>query len=206
MPAISQSCGWSVSTACSRGCALVMTLACLSILGACERAPEPTPTTAQTLSPQGHTTRTPIRENGLYRSQNTSPFSVTTDRSDKTPGVYTPQPASKERRELMDAVRNATREELGTHAVFVAHNLRSNGRWAFAQLDPQRPDGSTIQPAQTPVHQRAGTTQLDGLRIDVIWKKQSSRWQIHAYRIGATDVWWLSHCTEGYPELLPGCS
>ena len=183
-----------------------MTLVCVAFLGACDRGSDSEGSAAQTKSPQGQTTRSPINESGLYRSQNAPLFSDSANRADKASGAYTPPSGSDERRELMDSIRNATRAELGTHAVFVAHNLRSNGRWAFAQLDPQRPDGSVIQPAQTPVHKRANAAQLDGLRIDVIWRKQANRWQVHAYRIGATDVWWLSHCAEGYPELLPGCS
>ena len=120
-------------------------------------------------------------------------------------GVYTPRPGSAERTELMNAIREATRNDLGTPAVFIVHNLRSNGQWAFGQLDPQHPNGSPIRLESTPFYRANSGFPLDGLRIDVIWRKQGHRWQVYAHEIGATDVWYGGYCDRVPSPVIPGC-
>lgn len=163
-------------------------------------------TTAQPSSEQpsiaSNTTRAPIHSTGSYRTQS-SPL-YTADQP-ATSNAYTPRSGSQERRELMDAIRIQSRPDLGSHAVFVVRNLRSNGRWAFAQLEPQHPDGRSIDPASTPYVRASPHANRADISIDAIWRKQGSGWQVYAYQMGASDLWWLKHCGEGFAEVLPGC-
>lgn len=143
----------------------------------------------------------------LYRSQSRPLFNT----SDAPPpasdrGVYTPATGTRERSELMDAVRVATREDFGTLVVFRVFNLRADGEWAFAQLSPQHPDGQSLDPAITPLYRdRAVPRPSSALQVDVIWRRDNDRWQVHAHRIGSTDAWWLRHCGDGPGQVIPGC-
>lgn len=177
-------------------------LAGATSLTGCERGTSPE---AKRAPVPAETTRSPIRESGAYRSQNVLLFADTANRAKKTVGPYTPPSGSPERRELMDSIRNTVQADLGMAAVFVVLNLRSDGQWAFGQLTPQRPNGEPIQPETTPLYTSHPHRHRDGLRVDVIWQRHDGRWQVHAHQIGATDVWWLAHCEDGYGALLPGC-
>lgn len=121
-------------------------------------------------------------------------------------GVYTPPPGSPERVDLMNALRNAVRNDIGGDPVFVVRDLRSNGEWAFGILEPTWSDGRRIVKEHTPLYRnssdRAG---LDGLRTEAIWRKERGRWQVQAHNIGATDVWWGEYCESLPHGLLPGC-
>lgn len=118
-------------------------------------------------------------------------------------GIHTPPRGSAERVALMNALRPAVRAELGGEVIFIVNDLRSNGEWAFASLEPTWPDGRRINPATTPISRQ--TDLLDGLRTEAIWRKERGRWQVFAHAIGSTDVWWLDHCGRVPPGLMPGC-
>lgn len=108
--------------------------------------------------------------------------------------LYTPPPGSAERVALMNALRAQVRGDLGTEPVFVVKELRSNGEWAFAKLEPTLRDGRPIDIERTPIYREHGPDALDGLRTEAIWRKERGRWQVHAHAIGATDVWWTEYC------------
>lgn len=151
------------------------------------------------------TTRAPIIAAEGHRSQST-PVYASGGQSEKSGArAYTPPSGSRERRELMDVIRLRTRQDLGTHAVFVVRNLRSDGQWAFAQLEPQHPDGSPIRPHTTPAYRDSPSKLSNNISIDAIWVKLNGSWNVYAYQIGARDVWWLAHCDAGAASVLPGC-
>lgn len=118
-------------------------------------------------------------------------------------GIHTPPRGSGERVALMNALRPVVRAELGGDVIFIVNDLRSNGEWAFASLEPTWPDGRRINPATTPISRQ--TELLDGLRTEAIWRKERGRWQVFAHGIGSTDVWWLDHCGRVPRGLMPGC-
>lgn len=121
--------------------------------------------------------------------------------------LYTPAPGTRERAEMMDSVRNLTRDDFGTTPIFVVTNLRADGVWAFAQLLPQHSDGTNIKRETTPIFQRhSGQSPLDGLRVDVIWQQTNGRWHVYAHRIGSSHAWWLGYCSEGPRQVIPGCT
>lgn len=120
--------------------------------------------------------------------------------------LYTPPSGSPERVELMNSLRTQTRSELGGDAVFVVRELRSNGEWAFARLNPQWRDGRAIDAERTPLYRNNTDQMFDGLHTEAIWRKVRGRWTVYAHTIGSTDVWWLDHCdTVPHAVLGPGC-
>lgn len=118
--------------------------------------------------------------------------------------IYTPPAGSPERVDLMNALRSQVRGELGGEAIFLVSELRSNGEWAFGNLDPQWRDGRTIDPRKTPLYQQNPGFPFDGLGIQAIWKKERGRWQVFAHAIGATDVWWGEYCDRVPHAVLGG--
>lgn len=123
----------------------------------------------------------------------------------RTAGIHTPPPGSADRVALMNALRGAVRNEIGGDVVFVVRELRSDGEWAFAVLEPTRPDGRRIAPETTPLYRRHGGDGLDGLRTEAIWRKERDHWQVFAHAVGATDVWWTAYCERTPRDLMPGC-
>lgn len=118
--------------------------------------------------------------------------------------IYTPPAGSPERVDLMNGLRSQVRGELGGEAIFLVSELRSNGEWAFGNLDPQWRDGRTIDPRKTPLYQQNPGFPFDGLGIQAIWKKERGRWQVFAHAIGATDVWWGEYCDRVPHAVLGG--
>lgn len=129
---------------------------------------------------------------------------ATSDKPRQPQRIYTPAAGSPERVELMNALRLQVRNDLGGDPVFVVQHLRSNGQWAFAQLEPQWRDGRAIDLTKTPIYRENPDFPIDGVRTEVIWRKEGPRWQVYAHAIGATDVWWVEHC-EILRGLANGC-
>lgn len=118
--------------------------------------------------------------------------------------LYTPPAGSPERVALMNALREQVRGDLGGDPVFVVRQLRSDGQWAFGQLDPTWRDGRAIRPEATPLYRRMDGDAVDGLHTEAIWRKERGRWQVFAHNIGATDVWWLEFCDRVPRNVLGG--
>lgn len=119
--------------------------------------------------------------------------------------IYTPASGSAERTALMDALRAKVRGDLGGDVVFVVNNLKSDGNWAFAELEPQWRDGRKIDPASTPLYRGEPDWPFDGLHTEAIWRKVDGRWQVMHHSIGATDVWWVEHCNTVPRGVMTGC-
>jgi hypothetical protein len=105
---------------------------------------------------------------------------------------YEPARGSKERRDIMDAMRPVIEAKLNPPVEFVVHDLRVLGNWAFAQVDPQRPGGGRIDIRRTMLRDFA--EHLDGLRTEAILQRRNGRWYTVDHAIGATDVWFLTWC------------
>ena len=118
-------------------------------------------------------------------------------------GIYSPPRGSAERVALMNAIRGQVRNDLGGEAVFVVKELNSNGDWAFGQLEPTWPDGRAIRVEGTPLYRQ--DPHIDGLRTEVIWRKERGRWTVFAHAVGSTDVWWLEYCNRVPKGLMRGC-
>ena len=119
--------------------------------------------------------------------------------------IHTPAAGSPERTALMDTLRAKVRGELGGDAVFVVKTLKSNGQWAFAELEPQWRDGRKIDPHSTPLYRQDPDWPFDGLHTEAIWRKVDGRWTVFAHSIGSTDVWWTEHCNTVPRGIMTGC-
>lgn len=98
---------------------------------------------------------------------------------------------------LMDAIRPHVEWQLGAPVQFVVYDMRLAGDLAFASVYPQRPGGAEIDLRTTPGFYR-GTLEpsyLDGLAVQVLYRKSGQTWVAVHWAMGATDVWYA------YPEL-----
>ena len=121
-------------------------------------------------------------------------------------GWYEPKRGSDERSALMDAIRPHVEWQLGQPIQFVVGDLRVSGDVAFGVLNPQRTGGAKIELYQTPGFQRGEIEPdiMDGVRVDVLYKRLRKTWVAVHHAIGATDVWysWEAYCAE-YRTVLP---
>lgn len=129
---------------------------------------------------------------------------VSPEKPRQRPVIHTPAVGSPERVELMNALRDKVRGDLGGEPIFVVRELRSNGDWAFARVEPTWRDGRAIDASRTPLYRRySDPNALDGLHVEAIWKKERGRWQVYVHNIAATDVWWLDFC-DRVPRAVLG--
>jgi hypothetical protein len=59
----------------------------------------------------------------------------------QTPSYHEPAPGTAERREILDALRDEIRRQLGLHVTFMVVHLKVEDGWAWAHTRPQSPDG-----------------------------------------------------------------
>ncbi len=120
-----------------------------------------------------------------------------------------PARGSADRAGMMDALRPHAEWALGAPVEFVIDQLRQTGDVGFAVVQPQRPGGGAIDPAQTPMALRDGQDMdyLDGLRIDALLKREGKTWVAVHWAVGATDAWYVSHqfCGIWAPVLPEAC-
>ncbi len=109
-----------------------------------------------------------------------------------TMGVFagetrTPPPGSAERKEIMDALRIPAEKDLGQPVAFVVGQLRVSGSWAFARVEPQRPDGSKIDYSKTRYAeaQREGMFDAGG---EALLRRRGGEWEVVHWRFGGTDT------------------
>lgn len=182
-------------------------LAVVLVVGACDRLPPskdaPTPTSPALSAPAAPA---PAPAPPSYRTQQqvltSEPVRAAKPRQ---AGIRTPPPGSPDRVALMNALRGAVRNDLGGDVVFVVQDLRTDGDWAFAVLQPTWPDGRRITPETTPLYRRRDAEGLDGLRTEAVWRKEGGRWQVVAHAVGATDAWWTAYCDRVPSGLMSGC-
>jgi len=104
--------------------------------------------------------------------------------------VHTPERGSSERADILDAVRPAAEAMLHPPVEFVVEKMKVAAGWAFVQLEPQRPGGGRIDPAQTRLAEDAAAGALDGLTTYALLWYRNGRWNLIAWVIGPTDVAW----------------
>lgn len=119
--------------------------------------------------------------------------------------LHTPTYGSPDRVALMDSLREVVRPAIGGEIVFVVRELRTDGVWAFAVVEPTRPDGRPIPVHDTPIYRRSDPDLLDGLRTEAIWRRDRGVWRVQAHAVGAADVWWTDHCGRVPRGVLTGC-
>lgn len=100
--------------------------------------------------------------------------------------VYEPARGTAERKAILDAVRPKVESEMRGPVEFVVSSLRVSDGWAFAQLQPQRPGGVPIDPAQTSF--AADIEFMDGLTVWALLRGSGSTWSLIDSVTGPTDV------------------
>ncbi len=104
---------------------------------------------------------------------------------------FEPERGTELRRNLMDAIRPQAEGALGAPVQFVVDSLRVEGNVAFAALQPQRPGGVQIRWEETELAARGeDPVAYDGLTIHVLYAMSDTAWEVLAWSVGATDVWW----------------
>lgn len=93
---------------------------------------------------------------------------------------------SAERRQILDSVRGQVESEMGVPVEFIVTCLRATSGWAFGQLEPQRPGGAAIDPADTAFADRGDM--MDGLTIFALFKRDGDDWVLVDHVVGPTDV------------------
>lgn len=121
---------------------------------------------------------------------------------------FEPERGTELRRELMNAIRPQAEAELGAPVLFVVDDLRVDGKVAFATLQPQRPNGAEIVWSETPLAARGeNPIAYDGLTIHVLYALSDAVWEVFAWSVGATDVWWADPqlCATHRPVTPEAC-
>lgn len=103
--------------------------------------------------------------------------------------VYTPEPSSRERAAIMDAVRAAVGPELRRPVKFLVQTLNVLEDWAFMIATPQQPDGRPFDYTGTVYEEQIREGAFDDA-LDALIHYHDGRWTVVAVVIGATDVAW----------------
>jgi len=104
--------------------------------------------------------------------------------------MHTPERGSAERADILDAVRPAAEAVLHPPVEFVVAKMNVAQGWAFVRLEPQRPGGGRIDPAETRLAEDAANGALDGLTTYALLWYRYGHWNLIAWVIGPTDVAW----------------
>ncbi len=117
--------------------------------------------------------------------------------------VHEPAKGSAERAAVLDALRPAIEAEMRGPVEFVVATLRTTAKWAFVQVDPQRPGGAAIDVEDTSFAGEADM--MDGLTVFALLRFQSGRWNLVEHVVGPTDVAYLDWAERfGAPQAVLG--
>ena len=79
---------------------------------------------------------------------------------------------------------------MGGPVEFVVGTLRTTAKWAFVQVNPQRPGGEAIDIEETSFASDADT--MDGLTVFALLRFQSGGWTLVEHVVGPTDVAYMA--------------
>lgn len=118
------------------------------------------------------------------------------------PSFHEPARGSTERAAIMDAARIPVSAALGQNLIFVVERLRSDGRFAWLQAVPHRPDGSPLNREST----RFAREWRGGFMSDIVMvllRQVDGTWHVLDHGIGPTDVHWAGWMEEyGLPGTV----
>ena len=110
--------------------------------------------------------------------------------------VHTPEKGSKERAEILDALRVPVERDLKQKIVFALDNFNVAGNWAFLSGTPQTVDGGKPDYSRTKYANAVDSGAFDN-NIFALLKKTAGKWKVVTHRIGCTDVcfatWWKDY-------------
>jgi hypothetical protein len=116
--------------------------------------------------------------------------------------LHTPAKGTAERGAILAAARGPVESALGMPVIFVVSVLRTDGRWAFLQAEPRKPDGTRIDWSRTVFAQDWANGFMSDI-VMVLMQNDGTGWAVADHVIGPTDVYWYSWIDlYGLPEAL----
>jgi hypothetical protein len=104
--------------------------------------------------------------------------------------VVSPPKGALLRAEVLNALRPAVEKETGGKLVFVVHALNVMGEWAYADVEPQQPNGDKVDWRKTRFRRDVEPDMFSGLVLALL-RKQGGSWRVIEIAIGPTDVAWI---------------
>ncbi|MEJ2379127.1 MAG: hypothetical protein P8Y71_28285 [Pseudolabrys sp.] len=116
--------------------------------------------------------------------------------------VVSPARGAPLRAAVLDALRPTVERETGGKVIFVVHALNVMGAWAYADVEPRRPDGEKIDWRKTRFRRAFEADVFSGLVLALLRRKDGA-WTVADYIVGPTDVYWYNWVTKyKLPEAL----
>lgn len=103
--------------------------------------------------------------------------------------IYEPKLGSKERKAIMEGLRQVVGPTVKQPVVFKTDWIRSNGEWAFLNGTPQRPNGGELDYSKTQYAENIREGMFGG-GFTAIMHRKEKRWSAVEWTLGATDVPW----------------
>ena len=86
--------------------------------------------------------------------------------------------------------------------VFAVHALNVMGEWAYADVEPLRPNGNKVDWRKTKFRRDVEADMFSGLVLALL-RKQGAGWKVAELAIGPTDVAWIEWAKKyKLPEAL----
>ena len=112
------------------------------------------------------------------------------------------QNVSAQQSAALEALRVPIEKELAQPVVFVTDRFEISDGWAFVGGQTVKPDGGSIDYAQTPYKVAVAQGAFDD-HFSALLHLENGVWKVVIYRIGATDVPWVEWPkTYGAPPAI----
>ena len=115
-----------------------------------------------------------------------------TVRAENTGEVIHPGVGSTLRKAVLDGLRPSIEADLKQKVIFVVDDIRVLSDWAFVKVTPVRPDSKPIDFSKTKYKEDLEGGMFDGAQTYALLRKKKDQWTVLTFRIGPTDVCWVS--------------
>ena len=102
--------------------------------------------------------------------------------------AYTPQPGTRERKAILDALRKPVQKRVGRPVIFLVGSLKVINGWAMVQGNARKPDGKDL-----------GDEFLWGELAALLRRKPNGTWVVLTWDF-ATDTSALENAARRYPK------
>lgn len=114
--------------------------------------------------------------------------------------VWTPKAGSKERTDILDAIRDPLEDHIHQKVIFRVSHLKVQDDWAFLMAQARTVNDKPIDYTGTAL--AWGTKEFDEGVIAILRFKRK-RWYVVQHSFFASDVWWHgSHKTLRAPKAI----
>ncbi len=102
--------------------------------------------------------------------------------------AHTPKPGSKERTDVLNAIRDPLEDALKQPIIFRVTHLKVQDGWAFLIGTPRTKDDKPIDYTKTRYKWEA--EEMDEILVALMRYKRG-RWYVVTHGLFSTDVWWI---------------